>query len=589
MRRRLDLIFLIALSFGLYANSILGKLIWDDTGLVKAYPEWIFAFTKHFMSPNFYRPIPGLSFYINSVHFGEAPAGYHLTNILLHVAATILLYLLALKLTSRKSLALLAAMIFAVLPAHVEAVAWISGRTDLFCAVFFIAALLAHVNYRETGRGWCLAVAAAAFFLALLSKEAALLFPVAILAYEWMYGLLKKHPVRPWLGAYAVSLATYGILRFMALKVWNPVLPNEIEKTFEPAGAIERLFGLPINIVTYLKISLLPHDPVPFYSAATSTSFFRADVLLSLLVVLIGIAAVFYLRSRRPAAALGLVLFGLTIVPACNLVQLPGTTMAERFTYLPSAGLAIALASLFTAAFEWWPNRLAILKTAVVLLGTIAFITCSGYLTVRGNLTWRDEFAVWEKAASKTTDVPFIHRNLGRAYLERGLPDMAEEEFLTTIELDPGYAAPYEDLGLIYRNRGELEKAVKHLETAVSLEPRLYTAWNNLGATYGMLERYDDAERVLKQALEIVPEYVAARTNLARAYQESGRFAEAAREYEKALELQPELGDANLELGRCYKKAGMTKDARRVLSLLASETANLDLRLAAEEELAGLD
>ena len=366
---KLDCVLLVVGCVLVFANSIPGGFVWDDIMLIVKNPflgrsgDLAKLLTTPFLTrPGqvgavFYRPMVFLTLFLDSLPLGRLPFVFHLANIVWHAACTVLVYLVLRKLFASRGIAVVGGAIFALHPVHSESVAWISGRTDLICGTFLLLALLMHLKHRESdGKGWYLPVAGISTAAAMFSKELALAFPLlaALADYVYMRGkrLAIRELARPYL-VYAAAALLYASVRTSALSAFaaSKASASPSPQVFAAAPFIERLLGLPLNFWRYVEMLVWPsyarpflyYKPMPFEWSAALAGSWAAFILVLVIVICF--------RRKHPALFFGAAWFGLTLLPASNLVQLPGTNMAERFLYVPSVGFAAIAGWAFAAVF----------------------------------------------------------------------------------------------------------------------------------------------------------------------------------------------------------------------------------------------
>ncbi|HEV2706918.1 MAG TPA: hypothetical protein VGV59_13395 [Pyrinomonadaceae bacterium] len=316
----------------------------------------------------FFRPVFILSYYLDAVLWGRNPFGFHLTNLLLHVLNSLLVYALARALTvdapltetRRKLVSILAGLIFLLHPSHTEAVSWVSGRADLLATLFCLASLLAYISYLHTGRRAQLSVALCAFAAALLSKEAAVCLPLVV----WVMGAYLSRVHNGGGGGVRATLvrALKTAAPFLSILVVYAVMRALMLGSLVGGYGAERHLDFTHSVVVSQLLRLCLRAALPAVTLRSLT--FLESRMLSPVLICIGVAlliatAVVLARARRRRAVAEFArrnkflwvlwaLFVCAMLPAVNLRINVFDTQGERFLYLPtvfsSAALAYALA-----------------------------------------------------------------------------------------------------------------------------------------------------------------------------------------------------------------------------------------------------
>ncbi|MDE3089135.1 MAG: hypothetical protein KGJ80_07100, partial [Chloroflexota bacterium] len=341
----------------LYAPSIAAPFQGDDFNwlryLIFRFPalldgrEWDIFLTP-FMEPGawiLFRPGFQLLFLMDYTAWGLNPFGYHLTNVVLHILTAFLVFVLGKQLTHNRLVAIVAGVLFAVMPIHVEAVAWFAARADGLSALWFLISLVFYVSYRERNRISFLIFSVVAFAMSLLAKEASVTLPVMLALYDWLYQRDRR------------------------TGIWNlfaPEIPAWLTLTSYLAL---RLFLLG-SFSNYVGGQLL-HANLGYFSSIYLTALtdpFLPDVMAGMQVALIalGVVALIAFRSRR-AVFFGLIWLIVTILPSVS--SLDGL-LFDRFAYLPTVGLALVLATVLAQPSD----RLVVWARAVVLGALILLV-----------------------------------------------------------------------------------------------------------------------------------------------------------------------------------------------------------------------
>jgi Flp pilus assembly protein TadD len=564
---------LVAVSALVYANSLGGEFLFDDTeqivnneqihswwNLVRAFTSDVWSFTSgkvtNVVPPPYYRPLFTVYFTVGYKLFGLWEPGWHLLNLLVHTGATLLVYRVLRRMSGSAAVAGFAALLFGVHPAHVESVSWVSGIPDPLAALFYLPALLWYVRHRQEGRGgrW-LALSIAFFALSLLCKETAIVLPAVLAAWELARGggggfTARARDAATRVAPYVVVAALYLPLRYAVLGKfgWKHPFMTDV-----PDWAI--WMTVPQVVVRYLQHLAAPFDLSLYYG----TSFVRgaSDAgFVAPALVLLALGSLLLLFRRRLSARtwVALVLLFAPLLPVLNLkVFHQEYIVQDRYLYLPSVGFCYLVALLLARLAE---RR----RGAALALGALLLVGY-GAGTILQNRVWHDGVALWSRAVAHAPDVAPPHYNLGIAHARHGNHAAAREEFLTAARLDPNVAAVHNNLALAQDRLGDEAAAIASLERALALNPELHEARNNLGT---ILFRRGDLGRAREQferARRGDPSNASVRFNLARTLAAAGDHAAAVPLYEGVLAAVPNDSEARFQLALSYAAAGRGEQA----------------------------
>jgi tetratricopeptide (TPR) repeat protein len=430
MLRRAAPALVAAAAAVVYAGALRNGFVWDDGPLIATAPDRPLSavlFGRDEVG-SYYRPLNRASYLLDAALFGRTPAGSHAVNVLLHAAACVLLYALALRLFERRvAPALVAALLFAVHPLCSEPVLFVTARNNLFATVFVLAALLLACRGHDV-------LSAAAFLLGLLSKE-----PAAVALPLLLY--LHRTPRR--MVPHAVACAAYAGLRLASL--------GSAGVSVGP-GAGDRLLAALSYVPGYLSLALWPsrltifHEP-PRFGPLAVTAAWAAIVAASIAIA----------RWRNPAARFGLLWFALGLLPAMNLVPIPSAPFAERYFYVPAVGLCLIAA----AVWELLPPR------AGLPLACAALVALAGRTVVRTR-DWRDDLTLFASAIRADPRSATAHRNLGVALKDRGDLAGARREWEEALALDGSDAESLAQLGTLAAVQGDLAGAERLYRSALA-------------------------------------------------------------------------------------------------------------------------
>jgi len=465
-----------------------------------------------------WHPLTWLAHMLDVELFGLRAGAHHLTSALLHAANAALLLLALRALTGALWRSALVAALFALHPLRAESVAWVAERKDVLAGTCFLATLWAYALYaRRGGRGRYL-LCLGCFGLGLLAKPMLVTVPCLLL-------VLDRWPLERWRagGTPPASRAPRRLwlekLPFFALALTSSWITLRVQQAggavgpLEVLGPLARLANALESSAIYVRQTLWPTGLCAFYPLPTIghpelPAWTPRTLSAALLLLGLGLLA-WRLRARLPALAVGWLWYLGMLVPVVGLVQVGAQAHADRYTYLPGIGLAIALvwglASLArTAAARRW-----LAAGSVLVLGLLARVSAQQIDT------WRNDRTLFERALAVTTDNDVAHVNLGEALLRAGEPEAACEHFRAALLLRPRLAPIEVNLARGLRLLGRTDEARAALGRALALDPDGAAAHAELGWLLATLGEDEQGLVHLRAAVAAAPEDLALRNNLA--------------------------------------------------------------------------
>lgn len=543
---RTALVVVCALAIGIYLNSLENGFALDDVAMVAeneqvhgiarlpeavSGPYWMTGPSEFGM----YRPVTLATFAVDWELWSGDPIGFHLTNIVLHAAATALVFLLLLQLGVIVPGALAGAAVFALHPVHVEAVANVVGRAEVLTTIFFLAACLVHGRW---GKGWGGAVAVGALYLlSLLSKEMGVTLPGALLLLYWIRGgtiaAAARTALDRWRTFLSLGVALAGYLVLRAINTGG-LLGGQAPWFWEvPPGT--RFWTAMRVLPEYLRLMLVPVELVPDYGPGViipETSPWSGLVLAGALLAVALAFLVWRMRGEARLVGGGILWFAITVLPVSNLLFPVGILLAERTLYLPSVGLSLAIAGAASWVAGYTPTRVRP-AAAVLLLALVA----AGIRTWKQNPVWRETGTVLTYLVREHPANYRAQWALAGHYRSQGDTARALGHFAMTSRMVPGYFSVRVEHGDLLRAAGRWDQAAVEYAAARSLLP----SWE-LGHLFLVLSlinagRLDEAIEAGRAAVERFPESWRAHYDYGRALARAGRHDEAIQPLARGLEL----------------------------------------------------
>ena len=460
---------------------------------------------------------------------GPRPLAFHAAGLALHVAAAVLFFLLLARATASVWLPAFAAGLFALHPLRVESVAWAAEVKDPLAAAFFFAAANAWLGHlrRPSAARWLAAVALCA--LAVAAKPTAVVFPIALLALD-LWPLERMRTPREFLVRVAekwpfIALAAIGSLLAVASQTLCGAVTNAAYPLVVRAG------NAADTLVVYLGATFWPRGLAVFYPHAGRVGAGRVALACAVLAAITAIAVL--ARRRQPWLLPAWGWFVAALFPVLGVLQLGEQARADRFTYLPSAGLAIALAWGGAALTRGLPRR-AVAAAAVCVLVAL------GALSYRQTLTWRDGEQLFRHAAGVTRDNWLAHAYLGAILLRQGNQDEAAPHLEEAYRIEPGFLETANGLAQLRRAQGRFAEAAELDARIVASLPQDAGAHFALGSDLEGMGNTAEALAEFETSAALNPQLAAPRSAIGRILLAQGRREEACGWLEEALRLDPD-------------------------------------------------
>jgi tetratricopeptide (TPR) repeat protein len=531
----------------------------------------------------YYRPTFSIFHMVLWQLFRDSPGGWHLTNILIHLLAVYLAFLILERITKDLKVSAIASLLFAIHPLRSESVAWICGISDPFLTVFLLLSLHFYLRYRDEQRSKLLFGSLGLYLLAVFAKEPAVAFPIFIGAYE-LFGRDRDAPISARLksamkyaACFAAVVAFYFAARYYALGF---ILNNSAFKSYP---AIQILLTIPLVIWKYIGLLVWPVDLSLFHA----TSLVRNPLEFSFILPTLGLialgAALWPLRKSN-VARFALSWFFVNLLPVLNLSAFGEDFLVqERYIYIPSIGfsllVAMALARLPVERLLPVGNRLRAQSALVVALALLF----SGK-SLAQNAVWRDDISVWNHGVAIAPEQPMSHFILGHKLLNRGDYKGAIEEFEKYMKIIPDNPIVLGNLasalvltyqndlatGVLVPDRAPLDRALELSEKGLAIDPTSATLWDAMGNVHTFetgLKNYDRAIACFERGLLVAPENPMIKFHLGGTLIKKGKLDDGIALLQEAVAKSPEIVDAHKFLAYAYRARGQFKPAIDELTL----------------------
>jgi Flp pilus assembly protein TadD len=587
-RRRLVLaaLGLVALTVAVYAGVWSFEFIQfdDPTYIVQnpnladglTWPAVQWAFTAGYASN--WHPLTWLSHLLDVELFGLRPGPMHLVNLLLHLANTMLLFGWLAWTTRAIGRSLVVAALFAIHPAHVESVAWISERKDVLSTAFWLLTMWAYVFYVRKPGIARYALVGLTFAVGLLAKPMLVTLPLVLL-------LLDLWPLDRLRPANALRL-TMEKLPLLALSVLSSIATFMAQKGGGSVMALDvlpvssRVMNALVSYVTYIGNMFWPVDLYMYYPHAPSFPLWQIAACAAVLLAISGVA--FRLLRSHAYVAVGWLWYLGTLVPVIGLVQVGRQALADRYTYVPFIGLFVIVAWGMHDLLLRVPVRRVVGPAVAALV--IAAAAGQAHAQVQ---FWRNDQLLWTRALK-------IAMRMDDRITERAVSDLLSENSLTPLQalLEAREGAPKRlgpatarlVIGQLFMRHQHVDEAVTVLSEGVQLAPQLPEMHSALGLALSTLGRRDEAVTAYREALRLNPNMADVHNDLGFVLAQQGKLPDAVDHFAAAARIRPDLIDAHRNLGLALANLGRFDEAiQQFKEVLRLKPDDANVRRAMED------
>ncbi len=586
----------------IYWNSLQNDFVnWDDPGLIIRnqkirsldFKNILEIFTPKKSST--FQPIRVLSYAIDYRIWKFNPIGYHITNLLFYILACIMVFfsLFVLSTNLRKGVsesshqraAFFGSLLYAAHPVHVEAVTWLSARKEVLHGFFFFLAFYLYLRGKKEGgrkKVILLGLVLLVFFLAILSKPSAVVFPAVILIYEFAFrkdgwsDFVRRH----WfflLLSILISLIFVIILMKVMLEAGGI-------KPYRGGTFLSNLLASAYIFTNNIKLLAFTIN----YSAAYTLRVFYSVLSLQTLLVVCVTSLLFGLSvwSLKKTKIFFFSFFFLfvTLLPYLNIVPI-STLLADRYLFIPSFSFCFLLGIGFDKLYELTYKRFS--EGFFKLLSVVIFLFLLGgysFITFQQNKVWENSYTLWSDAVAKYPESNEANALIGVVYMELGMDEEAVEYLEKAVQILPIDYESRNNLGIVYQRLEMAEKALNELLISIALKPENDLTKINLSVFYQRQKEYKKSEEILKHLISKKPQDASLYFRLGVLYKDMGHYEAAVSELIKANQLAPEIINPYEELGNIYiskigdREKGVYYYKKGIESALKAKLAVDDLR-----------
>ncbi len=573
--------------------------------------QWAFTTTLSTL----WHPLAWISHMLDCSIYGLNPAGHHITNLLFHLANTILLFYALHRMTGALWRSAFVAALFALHPLHVESVAWIAERKDVLSSFFWILTMLLYVRYVEETNIRRYLLVLLTVTLGLLSKPMVVTLPFSLLLLDyWPLGRFGFNGNKRDKGKSVTSLIIRLIVEKTPFFLLSAAVSISLIFIMKKTDALYDGTAVPYDVrlgqamiiyVQYIVKMIWPANLSVYYPFPLTVP--KLQLIASAMILLYASFQAVTLSKRYPYVLTGFLWYLGTLVPVIGIVKAGTHTMNDRYTYIPLIGIFIIIAwgvpdllskwrrrkeiatllsitaillSMVTTWFQLghWKNTITLFEHAVKVTknNSLAHFTLGIALAKEGDI--KGAMRHYTDSIRIKPGDPKPHLNMGNLLMKTGRFDDAAKFYSKAVELDPGYSQARNNLGLILLNRGRFDEAIAHFKKAIEHDPRHSGALNNLGVAMLDTGNMDKAEEYFKRLLKISPDHIEARINLGLVFAEKGLYAEAVKQYRTVLSYNPAYTEAYIDMAMAFEKKGDYDEAvKNYKKALALDPGNAEI------------
>ncbi len=544
-----------------------------------------------------WQPVTWLSWLLDYSLFGLDPFGYHLVNLLFHLANTILLFLILRRMTRTLWPSAFVAALFAIHPLHVESVAWITERKDVLSTFFMMLTLGAYSYYVEHRDFKRYVFVLLFFILGLMSKSMLVTLPFVLLLLDyWPLGRLseakpgqkiqteilkpvvsdrrknkpgKKNPEKTavkqtgivpkpaepefrWSKIYPLFLEKVPLFILAALSSVTAFIAAQKNGTVESIEALSpvvRIGNAFISYAVYIGKMILPINLAVLYPHPGGVILWQ---VLAAAILLVAVTLIVIWKVKQlPYLATGWLWYLGTLVPVIGIVQVGPQAMADRYTYISLIGLFIMVA--------WGiPDLLKKVnyRKEILLAASAAVIFCFSILTWKQSGYWQNSIALYDHTLKATENNSQIHHNRGSAHYTAGDYKQAAEDYSRAIEIKPAYGKAYHNRGAANIALGNYQQAIADFSKAIEIKPDYEEAYSNRGNVYCKTGNYKQAMEDMNRSIAINPANAGAYYNRGVVSYMLGNYRQAVEDFTRAIEIKSRYVMAYNNRGNTYHALG---------------------------------
>jgi len=491
-------------------------------------------------------PLTMFSLAVNYAISGDQAWSYHLFNLVFHLISCFLVYRLVFHLSKNNSLvAFVVSVLFAIHPMHVESVAWVSERKDVLYGMFFLAGHISYLRYVDGGSKKYYSYTFFLLLLSLLSKPAAVIFPVSLLCID----LLRNRKL-------SLRLISEKIL-FIIPAVIMGFLTVSTQKNIGATDAAylgtfnNVLFGF-YGIMIYFFKMVFPNNLSAFYPFPPINQDLPAVYYISPLFSVLLIALFYYGLKKHRFISFGISFYMINLLLVLQVFSVGSAVIAERYTYIPYIGLFYILGTLLSNYVKSERGKAYYYLTPVIIIFSVL-----AYMQVR---KWDNGATLWDSVI-KNHPSSRAYNSRASLFQKEGKLDTALMYFNEAIRLNMADKEAYNNRGNVYYGMNKFDSAYLDYRSSLQVDPAYHVTFDNLGALFASQNRFDSALFYLNKAIMQKPDYKEAYKNRGLVFMNIQRYQDAINDWQVFLRYQPDDPIVYNTIGLCYQKMGSDREA----------------------------
>lgn len=507
-----------------------------------------------------WHPLTWLSLMLDYNLYGLNAGGYHVTNLILHIINTLLLFLLLIKMTGATYKSAFVAVLFALHPLHVESVTWVTERKDVLSTLFWFLTMWAYISYTEKPGILKYLSIVVLFVLGLMAKPMLVTVPFVLLLLDyWPLGRtnwgqnVPNHHL-------AVKKQTLSFLfvekiPLLIITIASSILTYIVQNTyhavvsFHNVSLSDRVINAINSYTQYLEKIFCFQNLSPFYVYSTNFNFWviSGSFLLILVITCLVIMGI----KKFPYLAVGWFWYLGTLIPVIGLVQVGSQSMADRYAYVPLIGIFIMMAWGFPQLLSGVQYRKIITASTAVIF--IVIITSAAYLQIG---VWKNNLTLFGHALKLNPKNYTAWNILGVDMAKKGNYEKALYYYYMAIKNNPKYDSAYVNAGIVFDKMNKYDDAINCYKKALKINNNSAETNYNLGIVLMKKNNLKEAIFYLKRALKVTPDDSDTHNNLGIVLMRTGNIQEAILHFQEALRLKPRGEEAgeNLQLAIAVQK-----------------------------------
>ncbi len=486
-----------------------------------------------------YQPVTTLCFAVEYSLFRSNPSGYHIVSLLFHLLNITLVFWLIFRLMKKKDIALIVALLFAVHPMFVEAVAWVSARSTLLYSFFYLSSVISYLYYLQHNSIKYLITSILFFILSVLSKSMAVTLPILLLLCDFYRNrkllseqvILEKIP-------FVILSFTFGLVTILLRE-------SAIEQTVGRFSIIDRFFLVPYQLLWYVGKFVVPINLSAYYPNPVKINgflpvyYYFSPIVLPLLVLII-----FKLNKLRKEITFSILFFIITISIVLKVYDFGDQIVTDRYTYIPYIGLFLIIGIIYKQVTDQNCN---LLKPIQIVL--LCLVLLFAVLTFNRVKIWNNSISLWDDVIMKYNNIAIAYNNRGLGKELSGNIPEALEDYNVAINLNPEFYLPFVNRGNLFFKSGNYEEALRDFNTAIRFNPDFDRVYNNRGTLRMKSGDHGAALRDYNTAIELNPKFAQSYYNRGVVKREMGDLQGALTDYNTAIKLNNKYNDAYYNRG----------------------------------------